>query len=567
MSFYALSELTSRSRSSGSPFSFTGSKSRSWDTFVRDCAALREYIQSQQNDRWIITTENSYFFSCALFAVMQSGKPSLLSANTSPSFLSEIAGNTTGIFSDHELPGASVIPDLLSGNHSGTTDFPPIQSEMCEIVLYTSGSTGKPKAFAKRLTELETETTELYRLWGDRLKGKRVYSTVNHQHIYGLLFSILLPVSAGLPFCEDQIKYPESLESIPDPDPVLVCSPAFFKRLAETPLAPGRFREELVVFSSGGVLPVETARAAGVILGTTPLEIYGSTETGGIAWRKSVEETAWKPFPRNTVTLNDEGRICVRSPYIHDPEGFTSGDIGRFNEDGTFMLEGRADSIVKIEEKRISLTEVENRLLESPYVRETSVIALKGKRQYLGAVVVLSEEGKRFFQNREKKEVNGFFMTHLARYLENTVIPKKWRFIDALPRNTQDKISRETIERLFRKPEELTIHDTEVSGTHAALTISFGRGSVYFDGHFPEFLILPGVTQVDLAMRQAHELLGTTLAMRTITRIKFKRPILPEQKMRLELTYTEEKNKLTFSYRTYPDGVLCSEGTVILENT
>lgn len=567
MNCTTISELTTQSRSPDSPFSFTGNRCRTWDTFLNDCAALRAYIQSKPHDRWIITTENSYYFSCALFAVMQSGKAALLCANTSSAFLSEISGDTTGLFSDRELPGAAVLPGILSGHCFECREFPPIQSSTCEIVLYTSGSTGKPKAFSKRLTELETETAELWRLWGDRLAGKRVYSTVNHQHIYGLLFSILLPVSASLPFCEDQIKYPESLESIPDPDPVLVCSPAFFKRLAETPLESGRFSDGLTVFSSGGVLPRETARAAGDILGTTPLEIYGSTETGGIAWRKSVEETAWKPFPRNTVTVNNEGRICVRSPYIHDPAGFISGDIGHFLDDGTFMLEGRADSIVKIEEKRISLTEVENRLLESPYVRETAVIALKGKRQYLGAVVVLSDDGKQYFEAREKKDINRFFMEHLSQYLENTVIPKKWRFVSALPRNTQDKISREAVERLFNKTEELTIHEQEVSASHASMTLSFGCKSIYFDGHFPEFLILPGVTQVDLAMRRSHELLGTTLAMQTITRIKFKRPILPEQKMRLELAYTEEKNKLTFSYRTYPDGVLCSEGTIILENT
>lgn len=566
MAFCTISELTTHSRSPDSPFSFTGSTSRTWNEFLGDCAVLREYIQSKPNDRWVISTENSYYFSCALLAVLQSGKPALLCANTSPAFLNEITGNTAGIFSDRELPGAAVLPEILSGTSAAKQEFPPIQGNTCEIVLYTSGSTGKPKAFAKRLTELETETAELYRLWGSRLIGKRVYSTVNHQHIYGLLFSILLPLSAGLPFCEDQIKYPESLESIPDTDPVLVCSPAFFKRLAETPLAPGRFREELVVFSSGGVLPVETARAAGIILGTTPLEIYGSTETGGIGWRKSVEETAWKPFPRNTVTLNSEGRICVRSPYIHDPAGFTSGDIGRFLEDGTFILEGRADSIVKIEEKRISLTGVENRLLESPYVREACVIALRGKRQYLGAVIVFSREGEQFFEDRPKKDINHFFMAHLAQYLENTVIPKKWRFVTTLPRNTQDKISREAIERLFRKPEELIIHEKEISGTHASITFSVERGSIYFDGHFPEFLILPGVTQVDLAMRHAHETLGTTLAMQTITRIKFKRPILPEQAVRLELAYTKEKNKLGFSYRTSPEGVLCSEGTIILEN-
>ena len=120
--------------------------------------------------------------------------------------------------------------------------------------------------------------------------------------------------------------------------------------------------------------------------------------------------------------------------------------------DGKFLLKGRSDSIVKIEEKRISMTEVENRLLETGLVNDVKVVAMTSDvRQFLAAAVVLNAEGKKKFENTEKYLINRYFHDFLMKYFENVVIPKKWRFMDSLPVDVQGKKHKDEIIALFNE--------------------------------------------------------------------------------------------------------------------
>ena len=140
----------------------------------------------------------------------------------------------------------------------------------------------------------------------------------------------------------------------------------------------------------------------------------------------------------------------VISPFIKDPAGVATADLVEIYEDGRFLLKGRSDSIVKIEEKRISMTEVENRLLESGLVSEVKVVALSNDvRQYLAAALVLNENGRQQFANSEKFEINRWFHDFLMKYFENVVIPKKWRFVEKLPSDVQGKIHKLEVMALF----------------------------------------------------------------------------------------------------------------------
>lgn len=565
--YIPFSRLRADSRAADFPISFGEGRALAWRDFLAHVAAFRRLIRDSGNRRWVLNCDDIFLFDCALVAILQEGMEAMPCANVSPEFLSEIVGDGTGIICQRELPGAERLRYLEDGESPGEAIEPlaPIDPEAARITLWTSGSTGRPKSFPKRLAELEAEANELFLLWGDLLDGRRLYSSVNHQHIYGLLFASILPVSAGMPFFAGIVRYPESLESLPDANPALVCSPAFLKRIAETDLEPDPFPDKPVIFSSGGVLPPEVARAVEKRLGFAPLEIYGSTETGGIAWRKSVADTAWTPFRRNRVFLAEDGRIAVASPYILDPAGFVSGDIGHFIDGGRFILEGRADSIVKIEEKRISLAEVEARLAESPYVSESSVIALSGRRQYLAAAIALNEAGRARFAGVEKKVINEYFRDFLSRYLEGAVVPKKWRFLDALPRNAHDKVARADIEALFAQRDGITVVRAGVEGDSVSVTFIPEPTSPYFDGHFPEFPLLPGVVQCDLAMRFCAERLGAPIAIAGIPRMKFKKPIEPGKNVAFKGRYDRERERIAFSFTDADSGVAYSEGTIDLE--
>ena len=212
--------------------------------------------------------------------------------------------------------------------------------------------------------------------------------------------------------------------------------------------------KDCFIFTSGGVLTPDVAEHTDKVFGFWPVEVYGSTETSGIAYRQSKSGLEWTPFDNAKIWLGDDGCLRIISPYIKNPEGFATADLAEIYDDGRFLLKGRSDSIVKIEEKRISMTEVENRLLESGFVQDVKVVALTNDvRQYLAAALVLNEKGQKQFEGKEKFEINRFFHDFLMKYFENVVIPKKWRFLEKLPVDVQGKKHKLEIEALFKEKE------------------------------------------------------------------------------------------------------------------
>lgn len=96
------------------------------------------------------------------------------------------------------------------------------------------------------------------------------------------------------------------------------------------------------------------------------------------------------------------------------------------------------------------MTEVENRLLESGFVKEVKVVAMTNDvRQYLACALVLNEKGKEQFKDKEKYLINRYFHDFLMKYFENVVIPKKWRFLDKLPTDVQGKVHKLEITAMF----------------------------------------------------------------------------------------------------------------------
>ncbi|MDR1759522.1 MAG: AMP-binding protein [Fibrobacter sp.] len=537
---------------------------RTWGDFVRDTAALRAKINSLPYSGWILHAENVYRFLVAFTAVLQTGKKLYLTANRAPDFLREIREAETGILTDQEIADSFSIPECVK-NSSGTVDFVSVSKDS-DLFLYTSGTTGAPKAVHKKLFQFEAEGAELSFLWGEACLSRRFVGTVNHHHIYGLLFSALLPASLGVPFRSERIEIPESLKHFSREPLVLVSSPAFLKRLAESKLENHIFEIPPLLFSSGGVLPVEAAQEAKRITGTSPAEIYGSTETGGIAYRVAEKSLAWTPFRVNRMELTENGCLKVYSPYLNDPAGFTTGDLVEFNEDGSFILKGRIDSIVKIEEKRISLTEVESRIRATGLVQDVCVVALTGFREYLGAAVVLNRAGCEQLGKCSLKARNDFFKNYLSGYLERTVLPKKWRYSESLPGDTQGKIKRKEIEQLFvKESQNVIVRDVRVCEDKMEVLLTVPKSSDYYDGHFNEFHLLPAVVQIDLAIRFSHEYLQSSLRFSKISRVKFVKPVLPDTPICLEASYSREKGKITFNYLCPESRALFSSGVIFME--
>ena len=300
---------------------------------------------------------------------------------------------------------------------------------------------------------------------------------------------------------------------------------------------------------------MEVAQKASELVGYWPMEIYGSTETGGIAYRQSKNGAVWKPFEVCKMSVAENGCLNIKSSYILEAEGFTTGDLVDLYDDGRFLLNGRSDSIVKIEEKRISLPEVENRLKQTGLVQDVRVVPMVGKRQYLAAAIVLNEVGREKFAGLPKLAINNYFHDYLLQFIENTVSPKKWRYLEELPQNTEGKIRMRDIQALFNLPESPNFKILKFRREPGALTakLLFPATSDYYDGHFPEFKLLPAVAQVDMVLRLARNFLDVPKKLSKIHRTKFASPILPDVPVMLKVSYNADAAKVTFSFTSMPD--------------
>ena len=438
-----------------------------WLDFLKNCAKMRRFIKSHDEcEKWILHCADSWSFLSAYMALFQCKKTPLITVNISPNFIAEIRSdkNVRFLTDQTEVEGVKIentdfIPSILADetplSDSEINDTPAIDRNEAKIILYTSGTTGKPKEFVHTLAEFELDMEYIGNGWNDEFHKRKFVYTVSHHHIYGLLYMIMLPFFVGVPFRRQRIEFPSEFEILDDEPYSIITVPAFLKRTNAEREGKKLNLKDPWVFTSGGAVSPELAKETEEIFGVCPWEGYGSTETGGIAYRKQSETgLVWTPITTAKIWADkDDGCLTIISPYITDPAGFKTGDLCEIFDDGRFLLKGRADSIVKIEEKRISVTEVENRLLQSGLVLDCSVVPMSDKRQYLAAAVTLNAEGKAKFAGTEKYLVNRYFHDFLLQFFENVVIPKKWRYLDKIPCDVQGKKHKPEIQALFTASE------------------------------------------------------------------------------------------------------------------
>lgn len=431
---------------------------KTWKDFLTDTAKLRKVIESSGADEWILHCEDYWYFLVTFVALLQCKKSVSLTQNISESFIAEMKKPGVQFWTDQKVDGSEFIPDLVQNAVLPTEDeirtTPEINAEETRIFLFTSGSTGKPKAVPQRMKEFEEDNAFIISMWGKEVTARKMVTTVSQHHIYGFLFGISLPFTLGVPFRRNRIEFPEEFEKLTDEKYIIIATPAFLKRTVE--VEEKLDMKDVWIFSSGGAVSPELAEQTGKVFNFYPLEVYGSTETSGIAYRQQNKDgLVWTPFANAKIWLGDDGCLRIISPYIKNPEGFATADLAEMLPDGKFLLKGRSDSIVKIEEKRISMTEVENRLLETGLVNDVKVVALSNDvRQYLAAAIVLNSEGKEKFANTEKYLVNRYFHDFLMKYFENVVLPKKWRYLDSLPVDVQGKKHKNEIIALFNSEDK-----------------------------------------------------------------------------------------------------------------
>lgn len=527
----------------------------SWRRF---CAETGDAARQLAGCRRVaLVSDDSWDFTVGLLGALNAGAAAILPANTQPATLAALAGQVDRVVDESFASGAAEW-------------VPGLSAEGSRLVFHTSGSTGAAKRVERSLGSLGAELEALHALWGDRLAGAVTLSTVPHHHVYGLVFKLLWPLAAGRPFVAGRHDLWETLLADLPAGGLLVTSPAHLTRLGGLEPVPPERRPRMVL-SAGAPLPEDAAGDALGVLGVPVTEIYGSTETGAMATRQrdGAGEPPWHPLPGYRIAPTAEGLLRLDSPV-------GTLDIADHVEavaDGGFRLLGRADRIAKIEGKRIGLDEVERALEALPLVERAAVLVLDGR---LAAVLVLRAEGRGALAAQGRFRFGRLLRRLLAEGLEPVCLPRRWRFVDVLPVGDMGKRRSADLAALFAPLDRLPAilgrraageGEGEGNGNgegkgEVVLDLEIAASLLWFQGHFPDHPILPGVVQLDWAAHFARTELGLSLPAAREFQIKFKAVIRPGDRVALALRHHAAKGRLAFEYRRGDD--VCSSGTVYL---
>lgn len=513
------------------------------ERFRADVARWQAAFAAVPGARIALYFDDGYDFACALFGAWHAGKLPVLPGDAQPQTLAQLLPEVDACAGD--LPGA------LKPAANATPVMQPRDARETRVAIYTSGSSGRPVAIQKRLAQLDAEVGHLESTFGARLGADAlVHATVSHQHIYGLLFVTLWPLAAGRAVAVEKLAYPEQMaERLAAGPSVLVSSPAHLRRLPGNLDWSGARARLRAIFSSGGPLPPEASEQARALTGQSPIEVYGSSETGGVAWRQRAHDgDAWTPLPSVRWKLKDD-TLCVHSLHLDGPEWWETADRARPLPDGRFMLQGRADRIAKVAEKRVSLVAMEEAAVASALLAEARALLVEDEQgPRLAIVGVPTDAGWQLLRAGGKRALNERLRAHLLEGFERVVLPRRFRYLRELPVNTQGKATEALLSALFAS-ELPQAQWRERRLPQAALSLDIVPQLRVFDGHFPGAPVLPGVVQLDWAVAYARKAFAD-LPPRFLRaeQLKFQQPVLPPLQLELALEWNAAAGQLAFRY-------------------
>jgi acyl-coenzyme A synthetase/AMP-(fatty) acid ligase len=401
--------------------------------FLAQVHALAQRLPDAQHA--INLCEDRVIFAMTFCAVLLRGQINLLPGNASAGTIGELLRlyPRSYVLSDKAaIPGD--IPSFIA-----TLDAEPairnqpvrqVPAKQLAAIAFTSGTTGKPRSHEKTWGTL-VEAARLSRavLLPD-VAHPQVIATVPPQHMYGLEFSVFWPLvtsavmHSGKPFFPADLR--DALAAAPSPR-VLATTPVHLRACLRSGLS---FPEVALVISATAPLPGEWAAEAEDLFGARVMEIYGCTEGGSLASRRTSQSEAWTLHPELELF---EGRI--RAP--HYPELIDVQDELHPIDDRRFTLAGRGTDMIKVAGKRASLAELTQKLLAIEGI-EDGIVFLPNDAERPAALVVAPQLPER--------EV----LARLAEQVDAVFLPRPLRLVAGLPRNELGKLPVAKLMELLR---------------------------------------------------------------------------------------------------------------------
>ena len=385
--------------------------------------------------------ENRYHFLVGFAAALAHGLATLLPPNPLEETVNAIHREWAGSFVLTDKPGRRFDAPVFLAESSATgqaVNF-DIATGMLAAIAFTSGSTGSSMPQEKTWRALVNGTAINLRYYlGSEAGACSVVSTVPAQHMYGLETSVLPALRGSVTLHDGRPFYPanvvSALQEAPAPR-VLVSTPVHLRALAACGLALPPVARVL-----SATAPLDSALAVSLeaLFGAELIEIYGCTEAGSLAWRRTAIGECWRFFDGiRPITQVDSTWVTAE----HLPAAVRLPDAIEIRSDGSFLLLGRDSDLVKIGGKRGSLAEITRLLLAVPGVEDAVVFTAPGSSDdaRLAALVVATSIDAATVR------------TGLRPVLDPVFIPRPILLAPALPRSATGKLAREAVLRLYHE--------------------------------------------------------------------------------------------------------------------
>jgi len=421
----------------GAAFAYRGGRRLSIEQFLWDVSRLaaalpdRQYLLNLCTDR--------YHFSVGFAAALVRRQINLLPPNETPDLIERLASQYPGVYCLSDRPTGlesleTVLFPELSDRGTAALPVPGVPEKQVAAIVFTSGSTGESVPYRKTWGSLVRVALAEIEILGLRSRrGMALVGTVPPQHVFGLEATVLTVMQGGLVLHARRAFYPADirgdLASLPRPRG-LVTSPVHLRvLLAEADdLPPADF-----LLCATAPLSPQLAAQAEARFGAPLYEIYGCTESGGIASRRTAETGEWRAMKDVTLRADSKG-TWVRGGHVEIE--VLLADVIELRGHGRFLLHGRTADLVNIAGKRTSLAHLNYHLNSIEGVRD-------------GTFVVPEQEGETVTRLTAYVVAPGLsgedLMNALRQRIDAAFLPRPLHFVDALPRNEVGKLPRQSL--------------------------------------------------------------------------------------------------------------------------
>ncbi|HSI28006.1 MAG TPA: AMP-binding protein [Methylophilus sp.] len=424
------------------PIAWRNHSAISVSQFLADVAALANMLPASQHI--LNVCRDRYHFAVGFAAALVSNKISLLPPTHTVEMVQQLQAFAADVFCLHDNPDCDIALPKLRYPASlalpaTDTKIPFIDAQQVASIVFTSGSTGTPLPHVKRWGSLVKNVQAQAERLG--LKPDIAYTligTIPPQHMYGFESTVLLTLQSGNALHGSQTFYPEDIiEALTQThgEQILVSTPLHLRLLldAEQPLP-----AISLVLSATAPLSEGLAHKAEAALQAPLMEIYGSTETGQIATRRTTQTDEWQLLP-NVHLKSVDDRLWAEGGHVEISAPLN--DVIIPTADDRFLLQGRMQDIINIAGKRNSLASLNHHLTSIKGVVDGAFfmpdeLSHDHVTRLIACVVAPSLTAARILGELRKR-------------IDPVFLPRPLLFAESLPRNSTGKLPRQALQQLI----------------------------------------------------------------------------------------------------------------------